>query len=437
MSTAPNQSSLTTPAPVSTVNIGMVGLGTVGTGVFKLLSPRDDIQFTQIAVGNVNKDRNLSNLNYSILTTNALAVASHPDVHVVVEVMGGVDTAKDVVVTALKNGKHVITANKALIAQHSKELFQLANENNVCLLFEAAVAAGIPIIVPLKLSLAANNIKEIVGILNGTTNYILTKMADEGWTYDDALKVAQQKGFAEADPSSDVDGYDTAYKTAILASIANNQQVNMDDVHCDGITKITQSDLKLAESLGYAIKLVGLYRQTDCGLMDIRVQPMLIDLEHPLASIKNENNAIFVQGDAVGEVMFYGKGAGELPTASAVCADTLAVVSGLKEGNQPLPGMQIALSCVAKIQPVAETINRYFIRLKTIEKPGVIGIVGTACGQHQVSIDSIVQHGLDEDGSASVILVTQSVTEKQILAALEDMKKSDCIENVATMLRIL
>ncbi len=424
-------------AAVSPVSIGLIGLGTVGTGVFKLLNKRADIKFKKIAVSNISKNRGLSDLDQNLLTTEPLDVVNDPDVQVIVEVMGGVELAKTLVETALKNGKHVITANKALIAEHGDELFKLASENQVCLLFEAAVAAGIPIIMPLKLSLAANEIQEIVGILNGTTNYILTKMADEGWTYEDALKKAQEAGFAEADPTSDVGGQDAAYKTAILASLANNQKVSMADVYCEGITAITPDDLKLAESLGYKIKLLGLYRKCSNGQMDVRVQPMLVDSDHPLASIKNENNAIFVNGNAVGDVMFYGKGAGELPTASAVCADTLSVVTGLQQGNHPLPGMQVELNGEASIQPVTETVNRYFVRLKAQEKPGVIGLVGTACGNHCISIDSIVQHGLNPDKTASVIFVTQSVQEKQMMAALEDMKQSDCIETVATLLRIL
>jgi len=423
--------------PSQPIRVGMIGLGTVGTGVFKILNQRPDIEFVKIAVSSTSKKRTLTDLNSRLLTTDATSVVNDPSIPLVIEVMGGADLAKELVATALQNGKHVVTANKELIAKHGDDLFQLAKTHNVCLMFEAAVAAGIPIIMPLKLSLAANHIQEIVGILNGTTNYILTKMTDQGWSYQDALLQAQKKGFAEANPASDVEGQDTAYKIAILAAIANGKRVPIKDVYVRGITAITVEDIQLAESLGYTIKLVGLFRQADAGQMDIRVQPMLISHEHPLASIKNENNAIFVKGDAVGEVMFYGKGAGEMPTASAVCADVLTVVKDLSQGNRPLPSMQVDLQGYGTIQPITETVNKYFVRLKACEKPGVIGLVGTACGNHQVSIDSIVQHGLNPDGTASVIFVTQLVREQQMLAALDDIKRADSIQAISTVLRIL
>ncbi len=438
--------SLSSPVPASQshevqntpIILGMIGLGTVGSGVYKILSQRSDLSFRKIAVHSLGKDRNLPELDRSILTDSPKSVVSDPAIQVIIEVMGGVDEAKPVVIEALKSGKHVITANKELIAKHGAELFELAKSHNVRLMFEAAVAAGIPIITPLKLSLAANNIQEIAGILNGTTNYMLTKMTEEGWDYEEALEQAQKLGFAEADPSSDVEGNDAAYKISILASIAFKKRIEMKHVYCKGITSITAEDIKLAESLGYTIKLLGLCRQADAGQLDVRVHPVLVEHAHPLANIKNENNAIWIKGDAVGDVMFYGKGAGEMPTASAVCADLLAITTDLQKGNDPIPSMEIDYTGLANVLPITETENKYFVRLETADHPGVIGLIGTACGEFGVSLESIVQHGIHEtSGSASIVFVTHKLAEQQVLKALDKIKSDSAIQKISCVLRIL
>ncbi len=440
----PNSSTLahtaTSDSPDFSVPIvlGMIGLGTVGTGVYKILSRRTDLVFHQIAVRSLKKERDLPGLDSERLTDNAKSIVSDPAIQVVIEVMGGVDEARPLVIEAFKNGKHVITANKELIAKHGAELFDLAKARNVRLMFEGAVAAGIPIIMPLKLSLAANNILEIAGILNGTTNYMLTQMAEENWNYEEALLQAQKKGFAEADPTSDVGGHDAAYKISILASIAFKKRIDMKHVYCKGITSVTATDIQLAESLGYTIKLIGLCRQAEAGQLDIRVHPVLVEHDHPLASIKNENNAIWIKGDAVGDVMFYGKGAGEMPTASAVCADLLAVTTDLHKGNDPIPSMEIETTGFANILPVTETKNKYFVRLHTADHPGVIGLIGTACGEFGVSLESIVQHGIhEEDGTASIVFITHELAEKQMLKALDKIKADPAIQKLGCVLRIL
>ncbi len=432
-----SQSSSTTENPTPVV-LGMIGLGTVGTGVYKILSQRSDLIFRKIAVQSLSKKRGLTDLDPKRLTDNPKAVIADPHIQVVIEVMGGVDEARTLVTGALKSGKHVITANKELIAKHGAELFDLANAHNVRLMFEGAVAAGIPIIMPLKLSLAANHIQEIAGILNGTTNYMLTKMVEEHWSYEEALLQAQKNGFAEADPASDVGGHDAAYKISILASIAFKKRIDMKHVYCKGITSITATDIQLAESLGYTIKLLGLCRQAEAGQLDLRVHPVLVEHAHPLANIKNENNAIWIKGDAVGEVMFYGKGAGEMPTASAVCGDLLAITTDIQKGNDPIPSMEIECKGFANILPITETKNKYFVRLDTEDHPGVIGLIGTACGEFGVSLESIVQHGIHPtDKTASIVFVTHELAEKQVLKALDKIKSDSAIQKIGCVLRIL
>jgi homoserine dehydrogenase len=419
------------------VVIGMIGLGTVGSGVFKIFREHPDVFVHKIAVRDANKTRAIDDLDNGLLSQDPLGVVRDPAVQIVVELMGGADLARELVTEALNNGKHVVTANKELIAKYGPELFDLARKNNVRLLFEGAVAGGIPIIIPLKLSLGANRIREIAGILNGTTNYILTKMTVEGWSFGDALKEAQAQGFAEADPTSDVEGFDVAYKISVLSLIAFRQVVDPAKVHREGITRITAVDIRNARELGYVIKLIGYARMDESGRLDIRVHPMLVPAAHPLANVQNEFNAIFVRGDAVGEVMFYGRGAGEMPTASAVSADILAIATGLLKGNEPIPSMIIDPAAPAELLPVAETRNRYYLRLNTLDKPKVIGHLGNACGDAGVSLESVMQRGINPDGTASIVLLTQEVTERQMNQALDAIRKQDSTQEIGCLLRVL
>ncbi|MBK8191000.1 MAG: homoserine dehydrogenase [Vampirovibrionales bacterium] len=425
--------------PISPVGVGMIGMGTVGRGVYKILSQRSEIDFRRIAVRDLDKNRGVEGLDSRLLCDDPLSVVRDPEAQVLIEVMGGVDLARELIVEAIRNGKHVITANKELIAKEGQALFELAQAHHVRLMFEGAVAGGIPIIMPLKLSLAANHILEIAGILNGTTNYILTKMANEGWSYETALEKAQEKGFAEADPTNDVEGHDTAYKISILSSIAFKKRIDVARVAREGISRLTATDIQLADSLGYVIKLIGLCRQglDPQGPLDVRVHPTLVLKDHPLASIHNENNAVWIKGDAVGDVMFYGRGAGELPTASAVCADVLAITDNLVKGNDPIPSMEIIYHGDALMAPAGEARNRYFVRLRTHDTPGVIGNIGTACGECGVSIESIVQHGIHEDGTASIVLITHIQSESQMQDALTRILAYPSVDSVACLLRIL
>jgi homoserine dehydrogenase len=419
------------------VVIGMIGLGTVGSGVFKIFQNQPEIFFQKIAVKDASKTRNIDDLNLDLLSQDPYAVVRDPETQVIVELMGGAELARQLVTEALNNGKHVVTANKELIAKHGPELFDLARKNNVRILFEGAVAGGIPIIMPLKLSLVANRIQEIAGILNGTTNYILTKMTQEGWSFDQALAEAQAKGFAEADPTNDVEGFDVSYKIAVLSLIAFKQVVDPLAIFREGITRITAEDIEHARELGYVIKLIGLAKMGDDGRLDIRVHPMLIPNDHPLSNVQNEFNAIFVKGDAVGEVMFYGRGAGEMPTASAVAADILAVATGLLKGNEPIPSMIIDPATPANLLPVAETQNKYYLRLNTKDKPKVMGHLGNACGDAGVSLEAVTQKGINQDGTAAIVLLTQAVSEKQMNQALETIRQQESTRDIGCLLRVL
>lgn len=419
------------------VVIGMIGLGTVGSGVFKIFRDHSDIFFQKIAVRDAKKNRNITDLDNELLSQDPFEVVRDPETHVVVELMGGADLARELVTEALNNGKHVVTANKELIAKYGPELFNLARKNNVRILFEGAVAGGIPIIMPLKLSLGANKIQEIAGILNGTTNYILTKMTQEGWSFEQALAEAQAKGFAEADPTNDVEGFDVGYKISVLSLIAFKQEVDPLSIHREGITRISAEDIQTARELGYVIKLIGLARMQEDGRLDVRVHPMLIPVNHPLSNIQNEFNAIFVKGDAVGDVMFYGRGAGEMPTASAVAADILAIATGLLKGNEPIPSMIIDPATPAQLLPVGETKNKYYLRLNTTDRPKVIGHLGNACGDAGVSLEAVMQKGINPDGTASIVLLTQEVTEKQMNQALETIRTQESTQAIGCLLRVL
>ena len=415
------------------VRIGIIGLGTVGSGTVKLLSRNPLVEVVQIAVKSLDKARSLSDIDVSdLLTTDAMAVVNNPNVQIVVELVGGIELARHWISIALKNKKHVVTANKALIATHGAELFALAKANGVALLFEASVAGGIPILMPLKMCLAANKITEIAGILNGTTNYILTRMMEDGWDFQTALTKAQALGFAEADPSSDVDGHDAAYKLAILAKIAFQRQIDVAEIFVEGITAITR--------FGYTIRLIGLARwneERQCP--ELRVHPMLLKNTHPLANVYNEYNAIWVKGDAVGDTMFYGKGAGEMPTASAVCADVLALVKDIQSNNlTACAGMEVFLSA-EKVTPlpIFETTNRYYIRLNTKDEAGVLAELGKAFGDEGVSLESFLQLPGQEPETASLMLVTHLAQEKNVQQALKNIVALTVTQSIGCVLRVL
>lgn len=419
------------------VVIGLLGLGTVGGGVVKVLSKFDKIEIKKIAVKNLDKTRNIANLNPEILTNDPESVVNDPEIKIIIEVIGGIHPALELLTQAIKNGKHIVTANKELIAKHGKILFELAKKHNVVILYEAAVAGGIPIVMPIVQSLAGNKISKIAGILNGTTNYILTKMEEDGSSFEHVLKAAQDLGYAEADPTGDVQGYDAAYKIAILSSIAFNKRINIDEIYKEGISNISPQDIRHANEFGYKIKLIALAQ--DCGeALDIRVHPMLVPKKHPLASINDVLNAVVVEGDAVGRVMFSGPGAGEFPTASSVAGDVLSIAGEIDKTGYPLPVMRCKHDDTnAKILDINETQNKYYISVQTENLPGVIGDLGMICGKHGINLYSIIQQGVLEDGTASIVLLTETSCEKSVQAAIKEMSERSTIKAIKNLIRVM
>lgn len=418
------------------VKIGLIGLGTVGCGVVKVLEDHSNIEIVKIAVKNINKKRNLEKLNEDILTDNPFEIVNNPEIDIIVEVIGGIDPAYELLKTAIKNGKHIVTANKELLAKKGEELFKLANENNIVILYEAAIAGGIPIIMPIKTTLAGNKINKIEAIVNGTTNYILTKMEKDGVSYKEVLKEAQELGYAETDPTGDVEGYDSAYKIATLATIALNQRVNIEKIYREGITKITANDMKFAKELGYKIKLIALAKTTQNEEIDVRVHPMLVPITNCLATTNGVTNSILLEGFPVGKVMFVGPGAGEFPTASSVLGDILAISktihhSGLRElmkCNHTINAKQISIE---------ETENKYYVSILAQNNPGVIGAIGEICAQNKLSIASVIQKGINKENKAQIVVITENCKEKNMKQAISELEKNTNIEKINSFIRVM
>jgi len=420
-----------------TVKVGMLGLGTVGGGVFKVLRNFDNIEIKKIAVNNINKDRNIEGLNKDILTANPDEIVNDKEISILIEVIGGIEPAYSLIKQAIANKKHIITANKELIAKYGKELFNLAKENNVVILYEAAVAGGIPIIMPIKTSLAANKFSNVAAILNGTTNYILTKMEKDGADFASVLKEAQELGYAEADPTNDVQGYDAAYKICILATIIFNKRCDVNKIFIEGIDKITPVDIEYARDLGYKIKLIALARESKGGKIDVRVHPMLVPLSQPLAHINNVLNAVVLNGHPVGQVMFSGPGAGEFPTASSVVGDILSLVQEIKYTDYPLPMMRCRHDETAVHLDIEETTNKYYISVNTANTPGVLGELGQIFGRNNINLTSIIQKGILEDGSARIVLLTEDALEKNVNKAINEITKLGVTKKILNILRVM
>ena len=417
------------------IKVGLLGLGTVGGGVYKILKKFPNIKITKIAAKNTDKNKDLN--VKGILTENVMDVANDPEISIMVETIGGINPAFDAITTAIKNGKHVVTANKELIAKKGSEIFDLANKYNVSFLYEASVAGGIPIITAMKQSLAANKIKSVAGILNGTTNYILTKMEKEKIEFKDVLAEAQQLGYAEADPSSDIDGHDAAYKISILASIAFGCHVDINKIYREGISKISITDIDYASELGYKIKLIAMGNFIDNNKIDVRVHPALVPKLHPLSTINGVTNAVSVYGDAVGEVNFSGPGAGEMPTASSVVGDLLAIVKEIGKASMTLPSMRNNYNNNVQLIPIDETINSYYIRVHSIDRPGVIGSLGLICGKHGVSLSQVIQKDLLEGNIARIVLLTHQVKESAMQAAIKEMEEHESTKTIINVIRVL
>ena len=425
---------------MNTIKVAILGLGTVGTGVYKLIQKRADVmertagaklEVKKILVRNMQKKR--EGVEQELLTDNWKEILEDDEISVVIEVMGGLEPAKTMILEALEAGKNVVSANKDLIAEEGHVLLDTAQKNQVDFLFEAAVAGGIPIIRPLKQCLAANDISEIVGIVNGTTNYILTKMTEEGMDFADALKKAQELGFAEADPTADVEGLDAGRKVAIMASIAFHSRVVFFNVHTEGITKITARDIAYAKEFDSVIKLLGVARNEADGI-ESYVCPMLIPSSHPLATVNDSYNAVFVHGDAVEDAMFFGRGAGELPTASAVVGDVFDIVRNILAGCCG----RIGCTCYKNIpvKKMEDTHNRYFLRLKVEDRCGVLAEMTAIFAKYQVSVAQIIQKDTKVEGCAEVVVITEKVREGDFRTAIEELRNRDSVRKISAIIRV-
>lgn len=445
--------------------IGILGLGTVGTGVVKILDDPaqrhpllQTLDLQRVGVRNLHKSRQVT-LAEGVLTADLEAIVTDPDITIVVELLGGLEPSRSLILKAIAHGKHIVTANKAVIARHGEEIFEAARQAGVYVLLEAAVGGGIPVIQPLKQSLGANRIQAILGIINGTTNYILTRMQEERGDFQPILDDAQRLGYAEADPTADVDGLDAADKLAILASLAFGGRIDRSKVHAEGIRRISATDIAYASDLGFVIKLLAQARRIPATaqepeLIDVRVHPTLVPRDHPLANVNDVYNAIVVEGDPVGQVMFFGPGAGSGPTASAVVSDMLnlaALLQGQRtcltspqdatpETEASSPFLDPLLGCTHKhyctIAPIENTVNRFYARLVASDRPGVIGQLGTCFGNHNISLESIVQ--LESSvGQAVIVVVTHNVREGNFRAAIQELEQFGSVEEVSSILRVL
>lgn len=414
----------------------MLGCGVVGGSVARELASNSadlaaragaKLELSKVAVRNLNKRDGVSE---SILSTDSESVVNDPDIQLVIEVMGGIEPARGLILKAIANGKSVVTANKALLATHGAELFNAAEKAGVDLYYEAAVAGAIPIIRPLRESLVGDHINRVMGIVNGTTNFILTKMDEEGLPFDVVLKEAQALGFAEADPTADVEGHDAAAKAAILAGLAFHSKVTAKDVACEGITKLTAADVATAKAMNKVIKLIAIAENTDQGIA-VRVHPMMLDRSHPLASVREAFNAVFVESEGAGQLMFYGRGAGGAPTASAVLGDVVAVARHIVAGSKGPAESDYADLGIA---PAGAAVTKYAIRLSVNDKPGVLASVANTFASEGVSIQTVRQTGRGE--AAELTVVTHRGTEAALQSTVKKLSELDVVREVESVIRV-
>jgi homoserine dehydrogenase len=413
------------------IHIGMLGCGVVGGQVAALLEKNNaelstragaKLILKKIAVRDLKAAR--EGVNPALLTTDAQSVINDPEIDIVIEVMGGIDPARELILAAIKNGKSVVTANKALLASHGADLFTAADNKGVDLYYEAAVAGAIPIIRPMRESLVGDQITRVMGIVNGTTNYILTKMDEEGRAFDEVLKEAQSLGYAEADPTADIEGFDAASKAAIIAGLAFHSRVSVDDVHREGISSITADDVAVAKTMNHVIKLLAIAELTPDNRISVRVHPALIARSHPLAAVRDAFNAVFVEAKSAGQLMFYGRGAGGAPTASAVLGDVVAVAR--HRVSQSVGPRAIA--------PIGDTKTQFLIRLNVADKPGVLAAIAQVFATEGVSIQTVRQSGRGND--AELIVVSHGATESALSATVKALSNMDIVTKVESVLRV-
>jgi homoserine dehydrogenase len=428
------------------INIGLLGCGTVGTGVAKLLFDSQQLissrlgailNLKRVADIDIETDRGLR-FNEGVLTTDANSVVNDPDIDIIIEMIGGEGIAKELILKAIENGKQVITANKALLAGQGNTLFKAAAEKGVDLAFEAAVGGCMPIVKSIRESLVANRIQSMTGILNGTCNYILTKITEERSSFGDALTEAQNKGYAEADPTLDVDGIDTAHKIAILAALAYGIKINLPGVYIEGITKITPLDVEFAEHFGYRIKLLAISKNRGDNI-EARVHPTMIPFDNLLSYVNGTVNAVMVSGDAVSDIMLYGRGAGMMPTASAVISDVVDIARNLMAGTtRRIPALSIQRDHIQniKIMSMDEIVTHYYFRFAALDRPGVLSKISGVLGNHDISIQSVQQKGRKTDGSVPVVMVSHLAKEVDVQKALAEINNLDVVSDRPVLIRI-
>lgn len=422
------------------IRIALLGLGNVGQGVWKILSTNHDeimkrsgceVEIARILIKDKDKKRGVE-VPREILTTNPEDIFGDESIGIVVELIGGIDPAREFILKAMRSKKHVVTANKLLLAAAGEELFKTAEEEHIHFYYEASVGGGIPIIREINESLTANKILQIVGILNGTTNYILTKMSNEGADFLSALDEAREKGYAEADPTSDIEGFDPMYKLAIISSLSFGTRVTIDSIYREGITSITPVDIDYAKMFGYTVKLLAIGKDTGDGV-ELRVHPTMIPDKHPLANVNDCFNAIYIRGNAVGDLMLYGRGAGDLPTGSAVVGDIISVIRN--NGDQDICINLKNSQPLKNIKPANECISQYYIRLNVVDRSGVLGEISTILGRNNVSILTVTQQVRDEK-DVSLIFITHLSKEGDIQNSIRDIKELGCVNGIKSIIRI-
>lgn len=423
------------------INVGLLGAGTVGGGVLRVLKQNADeiekkvgcpVRITKVLDRNAERMQKEYGDEY-VFTAAAEDVLDDPDIDIIVELLGREHPAKEYIIRALENGKNVVTANKDVVAKYGAEIFPLAEEHNRDFMFEASVCGGIPIIQPMKVSMAANRIKSVMGIVNGTTNYMLSKMSNEHLDYDDVLKEAQDKGYAESDPTADVGGLDAARKIVILASIAFNTRISLDDVYVEGIESIEACDIKYAQDLGYAVKLLAIAKNDEEAGISVCVSPTMLPLSHPLAGVNGVYNAVFVNGDAIGEAMFLGLGAGRMPTASSVCGDIIDIARNMRHNAT----CRISCTCFEekKLCPPEKMSSPCYIRMQVIDKPGALAAIAAAFGAQNVSLYNVIQRN-EPNKKTEIVVITHSVSKANLQMALQILNVLPVVEKICCVIRV-
>ncbi|MBI3354304.1 MAG: homoserine dehydrogenase [Nitrospirae bacterium] len=428
------------------INVGIIGFGTVGSGAARILINNADIIKRRLGIPvvlkkmadlDIKKDRGIK-LDKDVLTTDAAKILDDPDIDIVIELIGGYEPAKSFILKAIERGKCVVTSNKALLAVHGEEIFHIAASKGVDIGFEGSVGGGIPIIRILKEGLAANNILSIYGIINGTSNYILTKMTNEGRAFGDVLSEAQRLGYAEADLTFDIEGIDSAHKLTILTTLAFGTPVKFDNIYTEGITRITPLDIEYAKEFGYKIKLLAISKM-DNGQIEARVHPTMVPNEYLISTVEGVFNAIYVAGDAVGDTMYYGRGAGDMPTGSAITSDIIEIARNIitnSVGRVPPPAFQLKERKELKIKKMDDIVCPFYLRFMAMDRPSVLSKISGILGEHNISIASMIQKGRKEDGAVSVVMMTHEAKEKDVQGALAKIDKLPVIADKTMFIRV-